>query len=306
MNMTRFETLRHTAIAVLSGVTILAAASLLSPVHAQKKVSHRFAAPAQGFVRIYNIVGTVRVTGWEHDSVAVIGTAMIGPNEGFILHRGPDGTKLGVWDESLDASKPSHLEVFVPTKSALWVKTGSADVTVINVTGSVDVSSTTGRVDIGGSPRDVVAESMGGDIYLNVNTRSARAKTAGSDIRLRGTMTDVIASTVSGNLIVESGVYDRARLESVDGDVRYFGPIGRSASLDLVNHSGTVELNIPQATWADISIDTYQGTVEQEFGALKEFNSKVKAKRYSLTLGKGGAQVNIRTFKGGIFIRRKG
>ncbi|MEO5511015.1 MAG: DUF4097 family beta strand repeat-containing protein [Longimicrobiales bacterium] len=267
----------------------------------------RFAAPGQGFVRIYNIVGSVKVTGWDKDSIAVIGSAWIGPKEGFIMHRGPDGTKLGVWDESLDASKPSHLEVYVPAKSSVWVKTGSAEVTVLGVTGSIDVSSTTGGIDVGGAPRDVITESMGGDIYLHVDTRSARAKTAGSNVRMRGTINDVVASTVSGNLVVENGVYERARLESVDGDVRYFGAIDRSASLEFVNHSGAVELNIPPTTWAEFAIDTYLGTVEQEFvGVLKPINSNVKAKRYTLVLGKGGPQVSIRTFKGGIFIRRKG
>jgi DUF4097 and DUF4098 domain-containing protein YvlB len=189
----------------------------------------------------------------------------------------------------------------------VWVKTGSSEVAVQGVTGSIDVTSTTGAIDVGGTPRDVIAESMGGDIYLHVDTRSARAKTAGSNVRLRGTISDIVASTVSGNLVVENGVYERARLESVDGDVRYFGPIDRSGSLEFVNHSGTVELNIPSTTWAEFAIDTYLGTVEQEFvSVLKPINSNVKAKRYQLVLGKGGPQVSIRPFKGGIFIRRKG
>jgi DUF4097 and DUF4098 domain-containing protein YvlB len=272
-----------------------------------RKVNERFPAPTDGFVRIYNIVGSVKVMGWSKDSIAVTGSAIIGPKEGFIMHRSAEGTKLGVWDESLDAGKPTILEIYVPAKSSVWVKTGSSDVAVLGVTGSVDISSTSGAIDVGGSPRDLMAESMGGDINIHADTRSARAKTAGSNVRIRGDISDIVASTVSGNLVVEYGTYERARLESVDGDIRYFGPIDRNASLDFVNHAGSVDLNIPAATWADITVDTFLGTVEQEFNAkLTESPSKVKAKKYSLTLGKGGPVVSIRTFKGSVFIRKKG
>lgn len=291
---------------VLCALGILAGAR--SDVQAQqRKVYERFAAPADGFVRIYNIVGTVKVIGWSKDSIAVIGAAHIGSKEGFIMHRSPEGTKLGVWDESLDASKPTSLEIYVPSRSSVWVKTGSSDVAVNGVTGSIDISSTSGAIDVAGAPRDLTTESMGGDINIHADTRSARAKTAGSNVRIRGNISDLVASTVSGNLVVEYGTYERARLESVDGDIRYFGPINRNASLDFVNHAGTVDLSIPAATWAEISVDTFLGTVEQEFNAkLTESPSKVKAKRFSLTLGKGGPTVNIRTFKGSVFVRKKG
>lgn len=285
----------------------LGAGAVTSAGAQQRKVNERFAAPADGFVRIYNIIGSVKVMGWSKDSIAVIGSAYIGPNEGFIMHRSTDGTKLGVWDESLDETKPTMLEVYVPMKSSVWVKTGSSRVYVGAVNGSIDVTSTTGAIEVGGTPRDLTTESMGGDINIHADTRSARAKTAGSNIRIRGTISDIVASTVSGNLVVENGKYERARLESVDGDIRYFGPIQRNASIDFVNHSGAVDLSIPAATWAEISVDTFLGTVEQEFNAkLIEAPSKVKAKKFSLTLGKGGPIVSIRTFKGSVFVRKKG
>jgi DUF4097 and DUF4098 domain-containing protein YvlB len=298
--------MRRFIIAASAAVAILGVAA---PASAQKfrKVNERFPAPSDGFVRIYNMVGTIKVTGWDKDSIAVIGSAYTGPNEGFFLNRSAEGTKFGVWDESLDNAKPTILEVYVPSKSSVWVKTASSDVAILNVTGSIDVNSTSGAVDVAGSPRDVTAESMGGDVVLRTDTRSARAKTAGSNIRIRGTIADLIASTVSGNLTVEAGAYERARLESVDGDVRYYGPVDHNASLDFVNHSGAVELLMPATTWADITVDTFQGTVEQEFGVkLKESSSNIKARKYSMTLGKGIAQISIRTFKGAVFIRKKG
>jgi DUF4097 and DUF4098 domain-containing protein YvlB len=293
----------------IASATLFALCGTAHDAHAQKqrKVNERFNAPADGFVRIYNMVGSVKVIGWDKDSIAVNGSATIGPNEGFILNRSAEGTKLSVWDESLDVKQPTIIEVHVPAKSSVWVKTGSADVSIQGVTGSIDVNSTSGAIDVAGSPRDVSAESMGGDILLQTDTRSARAKTAGSNIRIRGTIADIVASTVSGNLTVEYGAYERARLESVEGDVRYYGAVDRNASLDFVNHSGAVELLMPATTWAEINIDTFLGRVEQEFGVeLRESNSNIKARKYSMTLGKGGAQISIRTFKGMVFIRRKG
>ena len=50
--------------------------------------------------------------------------------------------------------------VLTGLRSAVWVKTGSASVAIAGVTGSIDVTSTSGAVDIAGAPRDITREAI--------------------------------------------------------------------------------------------------------------------------------------------------
>jgi hypothetical protein len=274
-----------------------------SPAAGQRALDQRYAAAASGFIRIHAIVGSVRVTGWDRDSVAVSGTVFETKQDRFEVHGGYEGSKMGFFGEGSEL-KPSNLEVRVPAGSQVWVKTASADVIVDGVTGGVDVYSVSGRLDIGGSPREVFVESMAGAIRVAADTRTVRAKSASGDIAIVGGVTDVIATTVSGTLTAEGGAFERGRFESVDGDIRYTGGIRRGSWLDFINHSGAVELVLPRATSADVALTMFEGGFEDAFGVRPAYGgNKLKGQQLSFSLGRGGAHVTVRNFKGRIILR---
>jgi hypothetical protein len=278
------------------------------PVAAQTRVERRAALKADGFVRIYNMAGSVKVTPWEKDSLLVTGDVVVPAGGDFFFGAMPEGAKLGVWtDLPVKEVKPSNLDVRVPRNSQVWVKTGSAETFVGDVAGGVDVNSVTGKITITGSPREAYAESLGGDIDIDVTTRSLRARTASGNIRIRGPIRDVTATTVSGNMTVEGDRFERGNFESVDGDIRYFGNIGTASAFEFINHSGTVEFTLPAAASAEFMISTFQGGFEDQFGVRAHVGeSKLKGQEISFTVGNGGGQVTVRNFKGHIVLRRKG
>ena len=276
-----------------------------APAAAQRKVHERFAAAADGPIRIQNIAGSVKVTGWQHDSVAVIGLVHEAPGERFKIFRGEGGVKIAVWDATSEKVPPSELEIFVPARSQVWVRTASAWIAVGGVSGSVDVNSVSGVIDIAGSPRELFAESMAGDLVLDVRTAVLRAKTLTGRIMMRGAVTDASATSIGGNITIE-GAFERGRFESVDGDVRYIGGLSRTAVLDFINHAGAVELLLPAATAADFVVSTHEGTLDNEFRVpVRNVGSKLKGSELRFTTGAGGATVNVRTFRGRVVVRSR-
>jgi hypothetical protein len=268
-------------------------------------LNERFAASSTGFIRIHAIDGSVRVTGWDRDSVVVAGVVHETRTDRFEVAGSYTGTKMGFFGEGGEL-KPARIEVTVPAGSQVWVKTAGADVFVDGLTGGVDLYSVSGRIEIAGQPREVFVESMGGDIALDAETRTVRAKSASGDITLRGSVADVIATTVSGTLTATGGGFERARLESVDGDIRYDGPIRRASWLDFINHSGAVELMLPRAAAADFSITMFEGGFEDGFGVRASWGgNKLKGRQLTFTLGSGGAHVSVRNFKGQTILRGK-
>ena len=291
-------------------VALLAAAGLLAvtaaPASAQRKVSQRFAAAPDGFVRVQNIAGSIKLIGWDRDSIAVTGTVHDTPSERFEVQRGDGGVKLGLWDTSVERAEPSHIEVRVPARSRVWIRAGSAEVYVDGVTGTLDVHSVGGDIEVRGAPGEVFAESMTGRLTLDVRTSIARAKTVTGAVLIRGVITDATATSVSGNVLIEDAAVVRGSFESVDGELRFVGQLRRGASLDFVTHDGAVEFLLPADTDAEFGFSTYEGGLRSEFNApVRTSTSKIQGSNQSFTLGQGGARVNVRTFRGRVTIRSR-
>jgi DUF4097 and DUF4098 domain-containing protein YvlB len=275
------------------------------PAAAQRKINERFAADPAGFVRIQNIAGSVKVMGWDSDSIAISGVVYDTPAERFEIYREAGGVKMGIWDTSVEKALPSTLEIRVPRRSRVWVRTGSSFIFVGGVTGTVDVNSIRGGIEVAGQPREVYAESMSGEVFLDdVRSSVARLKTITGAIRIRGMITDAIATSTGGNIVIDGARIDRGRFESVDGDLRLIGDLMPKAMLDFVNHAGAVEFLLTPSVNADFAVTTYEGRLENDFQVKqRQANSKIKGSEMTFTLGTGGAQVNVRTFKGRIFVR---
>ncbi|MGH7501609.1 MAG: DUF4097 family beta strand repeat-containing protein [Longimicrobiales bacterium] len=298
--------LRVTVFSLLAALTLLASSA--TRLEAQRSVNQGFAFRSDGSIRIYNLAGSVKVTAWHRDSVAVTGT-IVEPSPGdWFIGGTPDGAKLGVWStETASNVKPSHLELRVPRNAQVWVKTASAEIVVIDVTGGVDANSISGAITVSGNPRELYAESLGGDLTIDASTRALRARTASGDIHIRGQIRDVTASSVSGNLTIEGDQFERGSFESVDGDIRYIGNVGTASALDFINHGGAVEFLLPATAAGDFSISTFYGAFDDQFGvSATSRQSKLRGTEVSFTIGAGGGQVTVRNFKGRVVLRKKG
>lgn len=285
---------------------LVAAGALLvsqAPLSAQRVLNERRAAPAAGSIRIHHQAGSLRLIGWDRDTIAVTGTVHERGNDRFYMGVSGQGSKMGIWASESDSLPPSHLEVHVPRGSSVWIKTVSADVNVGGVTGGVDVFSVAGGIEVTGSPRELHAETMGGSVSADVITRSARLKSASGPIEMRGRIADAAAHNVSGTITVR-GALEHGRFESVDGDIRYIGAVPRSAALDFVNHSGAVHISLPADARADLFVTTYDGKLENAFKTrILQASNRFKGEEYTFALNGGGAQITVHTFSGGVVLR---
>lgn len=290
------------SLALALALAIAAAA----PVAAQRKVAERFAVPADVHVSILNVAGSVKVTGWAHDSVVVTGVVHETPAQRFMVHHAEGGVKLGLWDPTIEKIAPSELDVRVPAGAQVWVKTGSAAVFIGGVRGGVDINSVGGDIEVTGSPREAFAESMTGRIVLDVSTELARAKTVTSAIRIHGRIADLTATSVSGTILLDGVAVTRASCETVDGELRFVGDIPARAALDFVTHGGGVELLLPSSVSAAFRMQSYEGDLVNEFGVpVSSVRSKIKGSEHTFTLGRGAATIDVRTFRGRVVVRSR-
>ncbi len=290
----------------LIGVAVASTFSVAA--RAQVKVERGLKLDSDGAVRISNLVGSVHVTGWDRDSVALRGSLPKGDK--LFMGGGPRGMKLFVEPLNDRNPQPSRLDVMVPARAKVWVKTATAEVEVSGVTGELDLYVVGGKIRVTGKPSELNAEAIDGDIEVNGAPGWLRAKSASGDVTLNGSSPDVAISTVSGGIVinsitsVENGKFERAKIESVTGPIRFNGDIERGASITFDTHSGTTEIAIPRKTGADFDIASIAGTISNDLNYSQPVKGRYgRGSELVMTNSSGGAHITIRSFKGPVTLR---
>ncbi|HEX5005071.1 MAG TPA: hypothetical protein VFV65_07130 [Gemmatimonadales bacterium] len=285
----------------MSCLVLLAA---LPPGAGAQAPSHqgRAIAPAAA-VRIFNLAGTVRVTGWNRDSIDV--TAVVPEGAGrLVFGGGSGGVKLGIDPPVGVVNYPGSLvEVKVSSLARVWIKTESAEILVSGLTSSVDVSSVSGRIVITGEVAQVSAESMDGGIDVEVTAALVRLKSAGGAIVLRGQATDATLSTVSGAATAVVRGLERGRMETVGGNLTFDTELRAGGNYTLESHSGDINIRLPAAVNGAVDLSALEGRVVNRLtkNPVRSAN-RGRGESAAFSAGTADADLVARTFKGTITI----
>src|SRR5215216_4620484 len=128
---------------------------------ARVAVERRAAIAADASIRLAGAITSLRVVGWDRDSLVITGTMPKGWRfdggvaGGATLGR---GAKFFIEAPGDDYPTGATLEVRVPARARVWAKSGSADIEVSGVTGGLDLNIVGGSVTVSSAPREINIE----------------------------------------------------------------------------------------------------------------------------------------------------
>src|SRR5437762_11505340 len=137
---------------------------IASPRAAQKKIERRIPLGMEGAFRVMNMVGSVVIHGWNKDTVLVRGT--LAPGDQFYAGGGYTGAKMFIESVNEHDPKPTNLEIWVPARIRLWVKTATANIEVQGVDGGLDLYTVSATSDVTGSPLELNVEPSDGHMHM--------------------------------------------------------------------------------------------------------------------------------------------
>jgi hypothetical protein len=280
------------AAAVLAGSTAQAQSSSDGRVLGARRV-----LPSAGF-KIWVPDGDLRMVAWDRDSVVVRGR--IARGDSFFIGGDSLGMKLGVEHPFSEGSGgKSAIVVYVPRKARVSVKTVTAKIDATNVSGWF--YSVSGSMHLSGAATSIEAETMTGNLDLDLTTSWLRARTGDGHLLLRGAPEDVDVSTVGGTLDIATMAIRRGQFGTVSGDIHYVGSPLSGAIMDFSSHSGNVELMLPRTVSGVFSLTAISGAIENGMSSVRPAAAQPRSMRVSM--GRGGSQITVRTFKGSIRLR---
>ncbi|HET7552769.1 MAG TPA: hypothetical protein VFK04_15860 [Gemmatimonadaceae bacterium] len=299
--MTRFVVCALTLLGSMSAATRASAQESARMPRPEPILRARALGPTAS-VKIFDPAGSVRVVAWDHDSIVVRGR--VPPAERFFFAGSARGVKLGVEDR-VDGkdSAPCDLVIYLPRHSQLSVKTASASITGTDVSGWF--YSVSGTIHLSGVATSIEAETMGGDLVLDVNSPWVRARTGDGRLLVRGTPQDADASTIAGTLDIATSTIQRGRFASVTGDIRYRGAPAVGGIFEFSNHSGGVDILLPREAGGVLDLSTVVGQIENGYTQLRPVaDVNGRGRSLHLELERDGGHITVRTFRGTIRLRR--
>ena len=288
-------------------LTVIVLGLLLAAPIMAEEVDRTLDAASDGRVHISNIAGSVTVNGWSRDQVEVTGE--LGRNvEELIFER--DGDKITIKVKVPKKSGrgiESDLYVQLPQGSSIDVSTVSADIDVKQVMGEQSLGTVSGDINTESAKSDISAEAVSGDIEISGqdSATNPRANTVSGDVVLTGVAGVADTESVSGDVTVVDGSFERIDVNTVNGDILFRSALQAGGKLTAETVNGSVDLEFSGDVSGRFDIDTFNGDIDNCFGPKPERTSKyTPGLELSFQDGDGDARVKISTLNGDVSICR--
>lgn len=270
---------------------------------AQSRIDTTFTFDRNGVVDLTQISGDVVVTAWERGEARVRA----------YTERGRVRWNFSSSRISVDVERvrgrvgDSRFEVSVPVGVRVIARSTSGDVTVRGTRGAVDARSTSGDVIVTDATDRVVLESVSGDIRASKLAGEVRAESVSGTVEARDVTGEIRAETTSGDVSLTGVTSKAVHAATVSGEIEYEGNIDPSGRYEFRAHSGDVRLEVPENSSAQVSVETYSGSLDTEFPLTLPPGQRTtgRPRRFEFTLGSGSARVTAVSFSGDIVLARR-
>jgi len=185
---------------------------------------------------------------------------------------------LQLWPKHLEV----RMEVEVPTKTNLDIRTGGGDVKVNHLEGETDL------------------ETSGGDVKATELKGNLNARTSGGDMEPRDLTGDVSVKTSGGDITL-ANVHGRVEAHTSGGDVTASLARGNAKGGEIETSGGDIELRLDPAINLSLDASTSSGEVTSNLPHLS-VTGEISSSRLHGTLGSGGETLRVHTNGGSVRI----
>ena len=234
-----------------------------------------------------------------------------------------------------------QFDIRVPRHYNLDLKTASDDISVVNVTGDLNVETfqaglrlqeitgringvtSIGNIDLKAFNGDAVLQTTGGNIAVADGTGDVKTKTSAGNLQVVEVIGAVNGRTSGGNVILR-GCKGGADLKTAGGsiEVENDGPVlartaggsircqlqdvsaNQSLLLDLETTGGSLNVSLVPDIAATVEAKVLGGSVTTEFPVTVEASGTVKPDQLQGTINGGGQLLKLRSVGGNIILRK--
>lgn len=189
----------------------------------------------------------------------------------------------------------------VPSWLPVSATSMSGDISIRGVQAEINAETGSGDLAVEGGSGNVSLQSVAGSVTLTGASGHLTANAVNGDVTVKEASGDFTGRSVSGTIELSRVSFSSVEASTVNGDVRYDGPIVDNGRYRFSTHSGDLTVAVPAGANATVSISTFQGDFVSDFPISLQGR---EGRRFSFTLGNGSARVQLKSFAGDIHLTR--
>jgi hypothetical protein len=222
-----------------------------------------------GSISVRNVSGDVTVTGYEGETVLVLGFKEGRDRDLVSVEDNSAGNKVDVrarYPQNCDCNASIRFEVKVPRVNYKFdaISSTSGDVEVTGVSGDLRARSTSGNVTVRGVSGAVNATSTSGNVHVG---------------EINGT---VSGKSTSGNVEVE------------------IAQLSGAGDMEFASTSGNVHVKMPANLDADVRMSTTSGGLKTDFPLTIEEPERGSGRRAAGRIGGGSRNLRLSSTSGSV------
>jgi DUF4097 and DUF4098 domain-containing protein YvlB len=196
------------------------------------------------------------------------------------------------------------LQITVPVWMEVSLTGTYTDIAVEGTKAAVSASNVRGDISVKGGADRVVVKSIEGAITVDGARGRVEVSSTTESVTITGVVGDIVAESVSGDLTIERPDSTSVEASTVDGQIRFSGPIRDAARYLLTSHDGEITVSIPEGSNVTVQARTMGGEFTSNLNVQP--TEVRKGRRFRLSIGTGSAQMELESFDGDIRVRRPG
>lgn len=274
----------------------------VSGVFAASPIEETRPMAMNGLLRVDNMAGSIEVTVWDKPEVRITGE--LGEDvEELEIRATTSGLDISVVNTYQRTNvDDSLLRLQIPVTASLETESVSADVKVVGLKpANLTLDSVSGDFHLDAETERLQAETVSGDIHFRGRADRMAVETVSGDIDLEGAEGEARVGTVSGDVRFAGSQLERARFESVSGELELDVDLVDGGRLEAENMSGDVELRLPAGQKAEFSAQTFSGRIRSDVGTVTE-RSNGGGSSLSHRVEDSATTIEIESFSGDITI----
>lgn len=247
-----------------------------------------------------NFSGSITVKGWDQDRVRI--RTGSDDEHGVDVSGGAVTLRVNGNSGRWGGPEDHDVTVMVPAWMELDLSGNEVSIDVSGVRSSVRAETVEGNVSLQGGDGNISLKSVDGDITIADAKGRIELNTVEGQVRATGISGDLDVESVDGEIELREVNSQSVTANSVDGSIRFAGPINAGGAYHLESHDGDITLETPAAPDAVISLNTFDGDFVSDWPVT--VTGATTTRRITFTLGSGKARVELETFDGKISLRR--
>ena len=278
--------------------------------HYNKDFHSNYPLKAGGRVSVETFNGSVEVSGWDENTVDIVGTKFASTqseadNMRVDIDATPDSVSIRVPRPALGHNQGARFVIKVPNKAVLSrISTSNASIRTQNGAGPARLKSSNGSIHVTDFQGALDAETSNSTVELMNVQGDVVAHSSNGPIRAVHLAGSLDASTSNGSI---QGSFDRAdrpvRAETNNNSVELSFPPHFASDVRVNTSNGGITVRLPDDFRGQISARTSNASVTSDFDI--QSHGELKRSQIEGVIGSGGPLIQLNTSNSGIHLQRR-